>query len=161
MDLTQMQYFVLVAENGSTAKAAAEAMVSQSTVSKSILRLERELEHLLDWKNLLLHKGYGAPAEEFQEVMAWLRENGDPLKPYICNTGDFLEEALAHISEYEWLAFTSPAGVAALMGHLDRAGRGDYAQALADWSAPARRSSPCPLAFGETGVRSRVRRVLR
>ena len=44
MDLTQMQYFVLVAENGSTAKAAAEAMVSQSTVSKSILRLERELE---------------------------------------------------------------------------------------------------------------------
>jgi len=43
MDLTQMQYFVLVAENGSTAKAAAEAMVSQSTVSKSILRLEREL----------------------------------------------------------------------------------------------------------------------
>ena len=55
MDLTQMQYFVLVAENGSTAKAAAEAMVSQSTVSKSILRLERELElggaplpHLVD-----------------------------------------------------------------------------------------------------------------
>ena len=44
MDLTQMQYFVLVAENGSTAKAAAEAMVSQSTVSKSILRLERELD---------------------------------------------------------------------------------------------------------------------
>ena len=39
MDLTQMQYFVLVAENGSTAKAAAEAMVSQSTVSKSILVL--------------------------------------------------------------------------------------------------------------------------
>ena len=38
-----MRYFVLVAENGSTAKAAAEAMVSQSTVSKSILRLEREL----------------------------------------------------------------------------------------------------------------------
>lgn len=43
MDLTQMQYFVLVAENGTTAKAAAEAMVSQSTISKSILKLEREL----------------------------------------------------------------------------------------------------------------------
>lgn len=43
MDITQLQYFVLVAENGSTAKAAAEARVSQSTVSKSLLRLEREL----------------------------------------------------------------------------------------------------------------------
>ncbi len=44
MELTQLRYFVLVAENGSTAKAAAEAMVSQSTVSKSLLHLERELE---------------------------------------------------------------------------------------------------------------------
>ena len=43
MELTQMRYFVLVAENGSTAKAAAEAMVSQSTISKSLLRLEQEL----------------------------------------------------------------------------------------------------------------------
>ena len=49
----------------------------------------------------------------------------------------------------------------AVIRDLDRGARGDYAQALADWSAPARRSSPCPLAFGETGVRSRVRRVLR
>ena len=44
MELTQMRYFMLVAENGSTAKAAAEAMVSQSTISKSILRLEQELD---------------------------------------------------------------------------------------------------------------------
>ena len=29
MELTQMRYFMLVAENGSTAKAAAEAMVSR------------------------------------------------------------------------------------------------------------------------------------
>lgn len=44
MELTQMRYFMLVAENGSTARAAAEAMVSQSTISKSILRLEQELD---------------------------------------------------------------------------------------------------------------------
>lgn len=49
----------------------------------------------------------------------------------------------------------------AVIRDLDRAGRGDYAQALADWSAPERRVSPCPLAFGETGVKGRVRRVLR
>lgn len=43
MELTQLRYFVLVAENGSTARAAAEAMVSQSTISKSLLHLEQEL----------------------------------------------------------------------------------------------------------------------
>ena len=58
-------------------------------------RLERELRHLLDWKNLMLHNGYGAPAEDYDATMAWLKENGDPLKPYICDTGAFLEEAVA------------------------------------------------------------------
>lgn len=43
MELTQLRYFVLAAEYGSTARAAAQAMVAQSTVSKSILRLEQEL----------------------------------------------------------------------------------------------------------------------
>ena len=64
MDLTQMQYFVLVAENGSTAKAAAEAMVSQSTVSKSILRLERELDlQLFDRQGI--HLVLNPAGEEF------------------------------------------------------------------------------------------------
>lgn len=49
----------------------------------------------------------------------------------------------------------------AVIRDLDRAGRGDYAQALADWGAPERRISPCPLAFGETGVKGRIKRVLR
>lgn len=64
MDLTQMQYFVLVAENGSTAKAAAEAMVSQSTVSKAILRLEREMDMaLFDRKGI--HLVLNPAGEEF------------------------------------------------------------------------------------------------
>ena len=49
----------------------------------------------------------------------------------------------------------------AVIRNLDRSARGDYAQALADWSASSRRSSPCPLAFGETGVKRRIKRVLR
>lgn len=44
MELTQLRYFVLVAEHGSTARAAAAAMVSQSTISKSLLHLEQELK---------------------------------------------------------------------------------------------------------------------
>lgn len=58
-------------------------------------RLERHLTRLLEWKNLLLERGYGAPAEDFDETLRWLRENGEPLLPYICDTGLFLEEAIA------------------------------------------------------------------
>ena len=58
-------------------------------------RLERQLRQLLDWKNLLLEKGYNAPAEDYSETLRWLRENGDPLRELICDTGLYLEEALA------------------------------------------------------------------
>ena len=58
-------------------------------------RLERQLRQLLDWKNLLLEKGYNAPAEDYGETLRWLRENGDPLRELICDTGLYLEEALA------------------------------------------------------------------
>ena len=57
-------------------------------------RLRRQLERLLDWKNLLLEKGYGAPAEQLEETLGWLAQNGDPLKPHICDTGLLLEDAL-------------------------------------------------------------------
>lgn len=58
-------------------------------------RLERHLSRLLEWKNLLLERGYGAPAEDLDETLRWLRENGEPLLPYICDTGLFLEESIA------------------------------------------------------------------
>lgn len=44
---------------------------------------------------------------------------------------------------------------------LDPAGRADYSQALLACSLPRRRVAPCPLAFGEVGVKSRVKAVLR
>ena len=43
---------------------------------------------------------------------------------------------------------------------LDRQGRADYAQALLDCSFPRRSAGMCPLAFGEVGVRQRVKDVL-
>lgn len=57
-------------------------------------RLRRQLARLLDWKNLLLEKGYGADAEDFDATLRWLRENGEPLKPFICDTGLYLEETI-------------------------------------------------------------------
>ena len=68
MELTQMQYFALVAEHGTTAKAAIEARVSQSTVSKSLLRLERELGvELFERQGIHLVLN-GAGREFFQQV---------------------------------------------------------------------------------------------
>ena len=58
-------------------------------------RLERRLRQLLEWKNLLLERGYGAPGEDYDETLRWLRENGAPLRPYICDTGVYLEKAIA------------------------------------------------------------------
>ena len=43
---------------------------------------------------------------------------------------------------------------------LDPAARADYAQALLDLSHPGRMIAACPLAFGETGVKGRVKNVL-
>ena len=43
---------------------------------------------------------------------------------------------------------------------LDPAARADYAQALLDLSRPGRAVAACPLAFGEAGVKQRVKNVL-
>ena len=48
-----------------------------------------------------------------------------------------------------------------VVSKLDPAGRADYSQALLACSLPRRRVAPCPLAFGEVGVKSRVKAVLR
>ena len=87
----------------------------------------------MDWFGRLPLKGKQVivtrPRERAGTLAQKLRELGAEVTEFPCietvplTPCPALEEALAHISEYEWLAFTSPAGVAALMGHLDRAGR--------------------------------------
>ncbi|MBO4914894.1 MAG: M56 family metallopeptidase [Oscillospiraceae bacterium] len=44
---------------------------------------------------------------------------------------------------------------------LDDAGRKDYAETLLSLSVPGRGAAACPLAFGETAVKERIRAVLR
>ena len=46
------------------------------------------------------------------------------------------------------------------IAQMDREGRAAYSQALLDCSRPQRVISVCPLAFGENGVKSRVKSVL-
>jgi DNA-binding transcriptional LysR family regulator len=73
MELTQLRYFVLVAENGSTARAANQAMVSQSTVSKSLLHLEQELgQPLFDRQGnrLVLNAAGGDLLQQVRPILA-------------------------------------------------------------------------------------------
>lgn len=55
--------------------------------------LRNHVEQLVEWKNLTLTKVYGAPATTTEEVLSWLKQYAEPLKPYIRNTAKVLREA--------------------------------------------------------------------
>lgn len=57
--------------------------------------LEKRLPGIVEWKNLTVEKGYGAEAVDAGALLAWLREYGDPLKPYICDVSAYLRDATA------------------------------------------------------------------
>lgn len=56
--------------------------------------IRRRLEIIIGWKNLTIEKGYGKNPIEIEKVIAWLKEFGDELKEYICDTGIFINEAV-------------------------------------------------------------------
>jgi len=56
--------------------------------------LEEKVRSLVEWKNLLVKGGYGAEALDAGELVKWLREYGDWLKPFICDTTIYLTEAI-------------------------------------------------------------------
>ena len=56
--------------------------------------LKPRLQGILEWKNLTLTQVYGSEKVEFADLWAWLQEFGGPLKPYICDTGKYLRQAL-------------------------------------------------------------------
>ena len=55
--------------------------------------LKKRLEGILEWKNLTIHKAYGAPEYTMEAVLEWLDTYGKPLVPYICDTGKYLSES--------------------------------------------------------------------
>lgn len=56
--------------------------------------IRRRLEIIIGWKNLTIEKGYGKDPIKIDKVIAWLKEFGDELKDYICDTGIFINEAV-------------------------------------------------------------------
>lgn len=55
--------------------------------------LENKLAGLVEWKNLLYAKGYGAPEIQVSDMLAWLKKFGDPIRPFICDAGEYLGRA--------------------------------------------------------------------
>lgn len=55
--------------------------------------LKRHLADIMEWKNLILTKVYGAPAYTMAQLESWMAAYCEPLKPYLCDTGEFLRGA--------------------------------------------------------------------
>ena len=56
--------------------------------------LAAKVASIVEWKNLLVEKGYGQPAISADAMTEWLHKFGDRLVPYICDTTVYLLEAL-------------------------------------------------------------------
>ena len=54
---------------------------------------KKHLETVLEWKNLFIKNVYGAETHTLSEMLGWAEEFGTPLKPYICDTSEYLFNA--------------------------------------------------------------------
>ncbi len=57
--------------------------------------LREHLRRLIDWKNTVFVKGYGQKPVDYDEILQWIFEYGERLKPHICDAFDLLERAHA------------------------------------------------------------------
>ncbi|MBO5088854.1 MAG: adenylosuccinate synthetase, partial [Lachnospiraceae bacterium] len=57
--------------------------------------LEERLEDLVEWKNLTVEKGYGHEPIEAEEMLTWLQTYGEFFIPFICDTTEYLRNAIA------------------------------------------------------------------
>ncbi len=55
--------------------------------------LKEHLQELLEWKNLTLTGVYGVKPYTFEQLWAWIADYGEKIKPFVCNTGEFLRSA--------------------------------------------------------------------
>ena len=56
--------------------------------------LKEHMADLLEWKNLILTRVYGADPVTMEEMESWFADYGEKLKPFICDTGKYLHEAV-------------------------------------------------------------------
>ncbi|MBP5311505.1 MAG: adenylosuccinate synthase [Clostridia bacterium] len=56
--------------------------------------LKAHAEEILEWKDLILKGVYGAELYTVEETLDWLDEFGGRIKPFICDTEEFFDEAM-------------------------------------------------------------------
>lgn len=56
-------------------------------------KLKEHLAGLAEWKNLILTRVYGAPPYPLERLMAWIKEWGEKIKPFVSDTGAYLKKA--------------------------------------------------------------------
>jgi uroporphyrinogen III methyltransferase/synthase len=127
---TPMQRPIISTLEGLPAAAKAEQVKSPAII---VVGKVCSLSQDFDWFDKLPLKGrkivVTRPRDRAGTLSRRLRELGAEVLEYPCiETVPVIpcppmEAALEQIGQYEWLAFTSPAGVSALMGLLERQGR--------------------------------------
>ncbi|MDR0930198.1 MAG: adenylosuccinate synthase [Clostridiales bacterium] len=55
--------------------------------------LTEKVKNIVEWKNLTIANGYKAEAIDYKDIMAWLEKYGDPIKSFIVDTTEFLNNA--------------------------------------------------------------------
>ena len=58
-------------------------------------KLWEHLEGILEWKNLILERVYGAKPYTMEDLKAWVADYGEKIKPFVCDAGAVLREAQA------------------------------------------------------------------
>ncbi len=58
-------------------------------------KLRDHLADILEWKNLILERVYGANPFTMDELWAWITGYGEKIKPFLCDTGALLRGAQA------------------------------------------------------------------
>ena len=56
--------------------------------------LRGRLEGIIEWKNLTVEKGYGHAPVLLDDIMDWLEKFGRCFTPYVCNTTEYLSQAM-------------------------------------------------------------------
>ena len=56
--------------------------------------LRERLEGIIEWKNLTVEKGYGHAPVLLDDIMDWLEKFGRCFTPYVCNTTEYLSQAM-------------------------------------------------------------------
>ena len=56
--------------------------------------LRDRLDGIIEWKNLTVEKGYGHAPVLLDDIMDWLEKFGRCFTPYVCNTTEYLSQAM-------------------------------------------------------------------